>query len=284
VKNFAEMIENIFKPLFEITIDPSKNKDLYVFLLTVVGFDTVDDESLYERANYPSHYATPPEEWFFDESPPYCYWVYYIYANIYVLNHLRRARGLNTFAFRPHCGEAGSIDHLISAYLLADGINHGIRLTKSPVLEYLYYLKQIGIALSPLSNNKLFLEYNKNPFPRFFARGLNVSLSTDDPLMIHVTNEPLLEEYAVAAQVWNLSSCDMCEIAKNSVLQSGYEEILKEHWLGDKYKQRTKQGNDISLTNVPMTRHIYRIETLDDEKKELLSLAQAEIEFSDLQI
>lgn len=29
-----------------------------------------------------------------------------------------------------------------------------------------------------------------------------------------------MEEYAIAAQVFKLSTCDMCEIAKNSVLQS----------------------------------------------------------------
>jgi len=29
-----------------------------------------------------------------------------------------------------------------------------------------------------------------------------VSLSTDDPLIIHLTKEPLVEEYAVAAQVF----------------------------------------------------------------------------------
>ena len=70
-----------------------------------------------------------------------------------------------------------------------------------PVLQYLYYLAQIPICMSPLSNNHLFLEYNKNPFPEFFARGLKVCLSTDDPLQFHFTMEPLMEEYAVAAQV-----------------------------------------------------------------------------------
>lgn len=35
----------------------------------------------------------------------------------------------------------------------------------------------------------------------FFQRGLNVSLSTDDPLQIHLTKEPLVEEYSIAAQV-----------------------------------------------------------------------------------
>lgn len=47
----------------------------------------------------------------------------------------------------------------------------------------------------------MFLDYHRNPFPAFFARGLSVSLSTDDPLQIHLTKEPLVEEYSVAAQV-----------------------------------------------------------------------------------
>ena len=42
----------------------------------------------------------------------------------------------------------------------------------------------------------------------------------------HILNvylqEPLMEEYSIAAQVWKLSTCDMCEIARNSVLQSGF--------------------------------------------------------------
>jgi AMP deaminase len=63
---------------------------------------------------------------------------------------------------------------------------------------------QIGLAMSPLSNNSLFLDYHRNPFPIFFARGLNVSLSTDDPLQIHLTKEALVEEYSIAAQVQQL--------------------------------------------------------------------------------
>lgn len=34
--------------------------------------------------------------------------------------------------------------------------------------------------------------------------------------------EPLMEEYSIAAQVWKLSSCDMCELARNSVMMSGF--------------------------------------------------------------
>jgi adenosine deaminase len=36
---------------------------------------------------------------------------------------------------------------------------------------------------------------------RYFSQGLNVSLSTDDPLMLHYTKDALVEEYSVATQV-----------------------------------------------------------------------------------
>lgn len=58
---------------------------------------------------------------------------------------------------------------------------------QAPVLQYLYYLAQIGIAMSPLSNNSLFLSYHRNPLPEYLSRGLMVSLSTDDPLQFHFT-------------------------------------------------------------------------------------------------
>ena len=41
----------------------------------------------------------------------------------------------------------------------------------------------------------------RSPLPDYLARGLNVSLSTDDPLQFHFTKEPLMEEYSIAAQV-----------------------------------------------------------------------------------
>lgn len=94
---------------------------------------------------------------------------------------------LDTFVLRPHAGEAGDTDHLTSAYLTSHSISHGILLRKVPALQYLFYLKQIGIAMSPLSNNALFLTYERNPLKEFFKTGLNVSLSTDDPLQFHFT-------------------------------------------------------------------------------------------------
>ena len=33
-----------------------------------------------------------------------------------------------------------------------------------------------------------------------------------------------MEEYSIAAQVWKLTPCDMCELARNSVVMSGFED------------------------------------------------------------
>ena len=229
IENFNQMIDNIFRPLFEVTVDPTSHPKLHQFLTLVVGFDSVDDESIRETAKY--KWYPPPSEWDEKNNPPYIVWSYYLYANLYVLNRLRESKGMNTFAFRPHAGEAGDIDHVAATFLLAQSINHGLTLKKVPVLQYLYYLEQVGIAMSPLSNNLLFIEYDRNPFPQFFKRGLNVTLSTDDPLMIHYTKDPLIEEYAIAAQVYKFSSIDMCEIARNSVLQCGWDVKTKVLWV-----------------------------------------------------
>lgn len=41
-----------------------------------------------------------------------------------------------------------------------------------------------------------------------------------------------MEEYAIAAQLWKLSTCDVCEIARNSVLQSGLSHQVHRRSLG----------------------------------------------------
>uniref|UniRef100_A0A673YKR6 AMP deaminase n=1 Tax=Salmo trutta TaxID=8032 RepID=A0A673YKR6_SALTR len=275
ITNFAKMLENIFLPLFEATVNPQNHKELHVFLKYVTGFDSVDDES--KHSDHMFSYKSPkPEQWIADENPPYSYYLFHMYANIMVLNNLRKERGLSTFQFRPHCGEAGSITHLVSAFLTADNISHGLNLKKSPVLQYLYYLAQVPIAMSPLSNNSLFLEYSKNPLREFLHKGLCVSLSTDDPMQFHYTKEALMEEYAIAAQLWKLSTCDVCEIARNSVLQSGLSHQEKKHFIGANYLKDGPEGNDIRRTNVAQIRMAYRHETLCNELSFLVDAVKTE--------
>lgn len=239
VENFEELLTNIFKPLFEVALDPASHPDLADVLPCITGIDSVDDESLHdpitarrsqlygetmvESGSSAGEDALRPGAWTVSENPPYSYYSYYIWANIQRWNDLCRHLGHPWhLTYRPHAGEAGPVHHLATTFLLADGINHGVNLQHSPSLQYLYLITQIGISVSPLSNNALFLKIRDSPFSDFFKRGLNVSLSTDDPLMFHSTKEPLLEEFITAKHVFDLSNADLCEIAANSIRQGSF--------------------------------------------------------------
>mmetsp|Transcript_71786 Transcript_71786/g.138730 ORF Transcript_71786/g.138730 Transcript_71786/m.138730 type:complete len:138 (+) Transcript_71786:3-416(+) len=104
-----------------------------------------------------------------------------------------------------------------------------------------------------------------NPFPFFFWRGLNVTLSTDDPLMFHTTNEPLLEEYTAAKLVWGLSACDLSEIAANSVRQSGFADSVQREALGEEALSREPYRWDPNCCNMPERRLRFRRRCLAEE-------------------
>lgn len=220
VSNFEELLSSIFTPIFKATLEPQELPNLSKFLQEVVGFDCADQKSSFEKVVTLENYKeVPPKHWNTFENPPYSYWVYYIYANLTVLNHLRRAKGLNTFALRPHC--VNGCTHFSSAFLVAHSVNKGTYLSCFPVLQYLYYLMQIGISTSALSAHS---------FSKMFASGLNLSLSPGKAL--HLTKDPLSEEYSLAMHVLGLSPVDLCEISNNSILQSGFALSEKAVWLG----------------------------------------------------
>jgi hypothetical protein len=84
-------------------------------------------------------------------------------------------------------------------------------------------------------------------------------LGTDDPLQFHETNEPLLEEYAVAGHFFEFTCTDKCEIARNSVLVSSFEHYWKEKWLGKSYYEKNHiLANNLDCTNISQIRTHYR--------------------------
>jgi AMP deaminase len=279
VKNFADLITNIFQPLFEVALDPSTHPELAEVLPSFVGIDCVDDESIADpliaRRSQVYGDSTPagstddaltPDKWNVSENPPYSYYSFFIYANLRRFNDLcdRLGRPWH-LSFRPHAGEAGEVHHLATAFLVTSRINHGINLYHSPVLQLLYFMTQIGVSVAPISNNALFLRIKDNPFPLFFRRGLNVSLSTDDPLMFHATNQPLMEEYTAARLVFGLSNVDLCEIAANSVRQSGFPHDRKVAALGNGCALKQPYAWSPQLCNVPNMRLRYRRQQLAQE-------------------
>lgn len=58
----------------------------------------------------------------------------------------------------------------------------------------------------------------------------------------------------------------MCELARNSCVQSGFEMQVKRHWLGPDWYHDGPAGNLIHKTNVPNLRVEYRYTTLMEER------------------
>ena len=227
----------------------------------------MDDES---QRDHDDHEKTYAHDWTAKDSPPYHWQIFYMAINIYVLNQLRASRGMNTFSFRPHAGESGDEMHLAATYMLAESVNHGINLDKNTPLQYLYYLDQVGLAVSPTSNNFLFVPYAQNPVAKLFRRGLFVSLSTDDPTFFHLTMNPLMEEYSICRNQFGFSVTDLCEIARNSVLMSNFDHETKKRWLGEEYQTE----HDPHKTSIPDMRIEYREQTLVTELRFLDSLME----------
>ena len=58
-------------------------------------------------------------------------------------------RGLNTFNFRPHCGEAGAVQHLVCTFMMCESISHGLLLRKVvPQFSFLLFLMWISTGPS----------------------------------------------------------------------------------------------------------------------------------------
>ncbi|KAL7717499.1 AMP deaminase [Entamoeba marina] len=266
---FEMYLDNIFLPLFQASNDPIKYKSLAEFLNVISGFDSVDDESVIESLTGD---LPPPSQWDSDSNPPYHYYIYHFYANIKALNIYRLSRNMNTFDFRPHSGEAGHISHLVAAYLTAKCVSNGVNLMLSTPLQYLYYLDQIGVSMSPLSNHCLCVHYDDSPFYNLYKSGLNISLSTSDPLQFHRTQNPLLEEYVLAIQTWSINDFEVAELCRNSVIQSGFTIKEKEEMIGKGYWDI--QNNDSTLTKVSTFQLEYRQNSLKKEFDLIRALVQ----------
>lgn len=78
------------------------------------------------------------------------------------------------------------------------------------------------------------------------------------------------KEYSIAAQVYNLSAVDLCELARNSVRMCGWDNSFKQHCIGKKYTFRGSAGNDIFRTNVPDCRLDFRDSLLTEEENFLI--------------
>ncbi|MFL6200173.1 MAG: adenosine deaminase [Thermoanaerobaculia bacterium] len=133
------------------------------------------------------------------------------------VDHFRKARdaGLRVIA---HAGEAAGAQSVRQAVLGlgAERIGHGIRSIEDP--EVLDLLAERGIALEvcPTSNlhTSTVPDYASHPLPALLARGLAVTLNTDDP---SISGIDLAHEYRIAQEELGLGEDDLRKMQENAV-------------------------------------------------------------------
>ena len=138
-----------------------------------------------------------------------------------------------------HAGETlgdGDIvdENLFDAVLLGTRrLGHGFSLYKHPLLCDMVKEKRIMVESCPVSNEILRLTGSimSHPLPALLARGVNCSLSTDDPSILGQGNDGMTHDFWQALQGWeNLGLEGLASLAENSVRWAAYEDCSAKEW------------------------------------------------------
>lgn len=133
------------------------------------------------------------------------------------VEHFRRARdeGLRTIAHAGEAAGAGSVRQAVEG-LGAERIGHGIRALEDPAVVDLLLERGVPLEVCPTSNvhTSTVPNLGSHPLPALLARGLAVTLNTDDP---SISGIDLAHEYRVASDELGLSEADLRRMQKNAL-------------------------------------------------------------------
>jgi aminodeoxyfutalosine deaminase len=122
-----------------------------------------------------------------------------------------------------HAGEIGNVASVREAVELlgVTRIGHGIAAMNDPSVMDFLAARGVTLELCPTSNirtgalarqmEKPSARIEEHPLKMFFERGLQITLSTDDPAMFETT---LLEEYALAASKMGMSAGSLLRVVE----------------------------------------------------------------------
>ena len=131
------------------------------------------------------------------------------------LYRMAREAGLKCVA---HAGEEGPSHYIEQALdlLLVDRIDHGVRCLDDPDLVDRLVRDRIPLTICPLSNVRLRSvdTLADHPLPQMLARGLNVSVNSDDPAYFGGYVD---DNFRLLQKTFNLSTDQLQELAVNSV-------------------------------------------------------------------
>jgi len=131
-----------------------------------------------------------------------------------------KARKLG-FKTSIHAGEAAGSESVRGALesLKVDRIGHATRAEEDPELLDLLYQTGTALELCPLSNlaTGSIDDIMSHPVRRYFDKGLNISINTDDPGMFH---NSLALEYELLVNSFNFERLDIQKLILNAVKSS----------------------------------------------------------------
>lgn len=141
-----------------------------------------------------------------------------------------RQLGLRTTA---HAGEAAGAESIWGALrdLQAERIGHAARANEDPALVEYLRTQQIPLEMCPISNLRtgVYGDISQHPVADFIARGMLVTINTDDPKMF---NNTMVDEYALLMERFGLHEHHICTLIDNAITAS---------WLDDEAKSRLRQ-------------------------------------------
>jgi adenosine deaminase len=134
------------------------------------------------------------------------------YAAVY---HRAKEIGLHLVA---HAGEAAGPESVWDAvkYLDVERIGHGVAASRDPELMNYLLKRDITIEMCPTSNLKtrIISSLKQHPIRTFLEKGLNVTVSTDDPSMF---GTDMNNEYLQLHQHLNFTIAELFQLSLNAV-------------------------------------------------------------------
>ncbi|MFJ6001093.1 adenosine deaminase [Arthrobacter sp. NPDC092385] len=157
-----------------------------------------------------------------------------LFAEVY---DAARAAGLKCIA---HAGEEGPPAYVREALdiLRVDRLDHGIRCLEDEALVERLVAERVPLTVCPLSNVRLRAvdTIGDHPLPEMLARGLNVSVNSDDPAYFGGYVD---DNVAALQEAFGLGADDLATLAANSFRSAFLDEGRRAVLLGEVEAWRT---------------------------------------------
>jgi len=163
------------------------------------------------------------------------------------------SNGLRPLPFVFHCAETDNVTHSSSNTfdaILLDSIRlgHALGLRNHPAMMKIVKKSNIGLEICPVSNQLLryFSDIRTHPASQYVAKGLPVTLNSDDPDIYNYESPAPIPDFFMAFLSWDISLAALKEIAENSITASTLDASTKQQKLVEYQTRYTSWINQVA--------------------------------------